>query len=160
MCTSGLYFIGSLFDKIRQKTRKSQFLEKKMQLPSIKKVTIAQEPVPKGDIVAEVEFADTLNPAQEKYLDTIYRRYAHKHGIRLAVNINGRHISFRGFGNRPIPEPTLMAQLLSGMDIDTITPAKPPETRRPPQLQGNVCVKKAGARRPAVTSAIPQSLTA
>ncbi len=131
-----------------------------MQLPSIKKVTIAQEPVPKGDIVAEVEFADTLNPAQEKYLDTIYRRYAHKHGIRLAVNINGRHISFRGFGNRPIPEPTLMAQLLSGMDIDTITPAKPPETRRPPQLQGNVCVKKAGARRPAVTSAIPQSLTA
>lgn len=131
-----------------------------MQLPSIKKVTIAQEPVPKGDIVAEVEFSDVLNPAQEKYLDTVYRRYAHKHSIRLAVNINGRCISFRGFGNRPIPEPTLMAQLLSGMDIDTITPAKPPETRRSPRLQDNVCVKKVGARRPAVTSAIPQSLTA
>ncbi|MBP7811590.1 MAG: hypothetical protein KA054_01955 [Candidatus Moranbacteria bacterium] len=132
-----------------------------MQLPAIRKVTIAStKPVPKGDIVAEVEFADTLNPAQEKYLDTIYRRYADKHGIKLAVNINGRSISFRGFGNRPIPEPTLMAQLLSSMDIDTITPAKPPETRRHPQLQSNVCVKKAGARRPAVTSAIPQSLTA
>ena len=131
-----------------------------MQLPSIKKVTIAQEPVPKGDIVAEVEFADVLNPAQEKYLDTVYHQYARKHGIRLAVSINGRRISFRSFGNWPIPEPTSMTQRLLGMDIDTITPAKPPETRRPPQLQGNVCVKKAGASRPAVMSAISQPLTA
>ncbi len=131
-----------------------------MQLPAIRKVTIASKPVPKGDIIAEVEFAEILDPAQAKYLTDVYRRYAQIDGISLAVAINGRRISFRGFGNRPIPEPTLMAQLLSSMDIDTITAAKPPETRRPPRLQSNVCVKKAGARRPAVTSAIPQSLTA
>lgn len=129
-----------------------------MQLPAIRKVTIASKPVPKGDIIAEVEFAEILDPAQAKYLTDVYRRYAQIDGISLAVAINGRRISFRGFGNRSIPDSASMTTLLSNMDIGTVTPIKQPKTRQKPQR--NVFVARKQQHRPAVTSAFYPSLAA
>lgn len=107
-----------------------------MQLPWIKKVFIASvESISEGSPIAEVEFAELLNPAQETYLITVYGRYAKRLDIRLAMNADGRYVTFRRFGNRPIPTPEVIQQLLDGMDIGAVSSSPSTETRKPPATQ-------------------------
>lgn len=107
-----------------------------MQLPLIKKVFIASiESVSEGSPIAEVQFAEPLNPAQEKYLSTVYTRYAEQLGIRLAMNTDVRYVTFRRFGKRPIPTPEVMRELLNGMDIGAVSSSPSTETRKPPATQ-------------------------
>ncbi len=118
-----------------------------MQLPWIKKVFIASvESISEGSPIAEVEFAELLNPAQETYLSNVCGRYTKQLDIKLAMNTGGRFVTFRRFGNRPIPAPEVIQQLLDGMDIGAVSSSPSTETKKLPTTQS-----KYTQRRRAVT---------
>ncbi len=95
-----------------------------MQLPIIKHVSVTSQP--EGGVLAEVSFGENLNPAQEKYLKTVFDKYAKRLGIKLARSIDGRRITFRQLGKSPVPEPETIQQLLNKMDIGTVDPTPIP----------------------------------
>ena len=102
-----------------------------MQLPSIKKVSIPSG-TSEGGPIATIEFCELLNPAQGTYLTTVFGRYTRQLRIKLAMNTDGRHITFRRFGNHPIPAPEVMQQLLNDMDIGAVSSSSSTETKKPP----------------------------
>ena len=103
-----------------------------MQLPSIKKVSIPSG-TSEGGPIATIEFGELLNPAQGKYLTTVFGRYTKQLRVKLAMDTDGRYITFRRFGNHPIPAPEVMQQLLNDMDIGAVNSSSPStETKKPP----------------------------
>ncbi len=126
-----------------------------MQLPWIKKVSITSGflAIPEGGPIAEVEFAELLNPAQEEYLATVCKLYAGRLSIKLAMAIGGRVITFRRFGKQPIPTPEVMQKLLDGMDIGAVSSSPSTETKRkPPAAEARYTRRRSAITHAALTS--------
>ena len=91
----------------------------------IKRVSVANQPEKEG-VLAQVSFGEGLNPAQEKYLKTVFEKFCTSLDIKLAMDISGRGIVFYRFGKKPIPGTEILQQLLDGMDIGTVDPTPIP----------------------------------
>jgi hypothetical protein len=87
----------------------------------IKHVSVTSQPE-EGGVLAEVFFGEHLNPAQEKYVKTVFNRCTKRLDIKLARSIDGRRIIFRQLGKNHVPKPETLQQLLDDMDIGTADP--------------------------------------